>query len=355
MQRKLASVQKIWKIEPIEGADRIEVVSVLGWKCVAKKGEFKEGDPCVYFEVDSFLPIHPKFEFLRASCYKKNDLMGEGFLLRTQRFRGQVSQGLALPLSILHDFNREVHSVSSQIIANIGDDVTELIGVRKWSMPEVATGSGTAIGPMPYGIPKTDEIRVQAAPALIEEFKGVPYYISTKMDGTSVTMYHINGKFGMCGRNYEYADDEKCPFWKFAHHHGIDCKIKDGMAALGLKSVAVQGEFCGEGIQKNRLKLFAPEWFVFTVIDMETHRRIGLFDMQKFCLAADLNYVPIEETGEQFPYTTVAELIERARGKYASGNDKEGIVIRPIDPIYSNITEGPLSMKVINNDFLLKG
>lgn len=363
MDRKLASVQQISNIEPIEGADRIEVVSVLGWKCVAKKGEFRIGDKCVYFEVDAFLPINPKFEFLRNTCYKKNDLMGEGFLLRTQRFRGQVSQGLALPLSILHDFDkREAHSVSSNIPftgnqpANepqIGDDVTEILGVRKWSMPEVATGSGTAIGPMPFGIPKTDEIRVQAAPELIEEFKGVPYYISTKMDGTSVTMYHIDGKFGVCGRNYEYADDGKSPFWKFVHNHGIDYKIKNGMAALGLKRIAVQGEFCGEGIQKNRLKLFTPEWFVFTVIDMETRRRIGLFDMQKFCLAANLNYVPIEEIGEQLPYTTVAELIERARGKYASGNDKEGIVIRPQESIYSRITEGPLSMKVINNDFLL--
>jgi len=83
MGRKLASIQKIWKVEPIEGADRIELVSVLGWKCVSKKGEFKEGDLCVYFEVDAFLPVCEKFEFLRSSCYKKNELMGEGFLLKT--------------------------------------------------------------------------------------------------------------------------------------------------------------------------------------------------------------------------------------------------------------------------------
>ena len=348
MERKLASVQQISNIEPIEGADRIEVVSVLGWKCVAKKGEFRIGDLCVYFEVDAFLPINPKFEFLRNTCYKKNDLMGEGFLLKTQRFRGQISQGLALPISILHEtsnFNKRLQ---------IGDDVTEILGVRKWSIPEVATGSGTVIGPMPYGIPKTDEIRVQAAPELIEEFKGVPYYISTKMDGTSVTMYHIDGKFGVCGRNYEYADDGKSPFWKFVHKNDIREKIEAGANAMGFKNIAVQGEFCGEGIQKNRLKLFSPDWFVFTIIDMETRRRIGLFEMQKFCLAADLNHVPIEETGNQLPYTTVQDLIERARGKYESGHHKEGIVIRPQEPIYSRIVEGALSMKVINNDYLLK-
>ena len=36
------------------------------------------------------------------------------------------------------------------------------------------------------------------------------------------------------------------------------------------------------------------------------------------------------------------------------GNHKEGIVIRPLEPVYSKILEGPLSMKVINNDYLLK-
>lgn len=239
MGRKLASIQKIWKVEPIEGADRIELVSVLGWKCVSKKGEFKEGDLCVYFEVDAFLPVCEKFDFLRSSCYKKNELMGEGFLLKTQRFRGQISQGLVLPLSILDGVN------SKEGGWNLYEGVAELLGVRKWMMPEVATGSGTAIGDMPYGIPKTDEIRVQAEPSLIEEFSGVPYYISTKMDGTSVTMYLVDGNFGVCGRNFEYADDAKCPFWKFAHKNDIREKIAKGAAALELKNVAVQGEFCG--------------------------------------------------------------------------------------------------------------
>lgn len=348
MGRKLASIQKIWKVEPIEGADRIELVSVLGWKCVSKKGEFKEGDLCVYFEVDAFLPVCEKFEFLRSSCYKKNELMGEGFLLKTQRFRGQISQGLVLPLSILDGID------SKEGGWNLYEGVAEFLGVRKWMMPEVATGSGTAIGDMPYGIPKTDEIRVQAEPSLIEEFSGVPYYISTKMDGTSVTMYLVDGNFGVCGRNFEYADDAKCPFWKFVHKNGVREKIAKGAAVLGLKNVAVQGEFCGEGIQKNRLKLFSPDWFVFTLIDMDVHRRLGLAEMLQFCDAAGLSHVPIEECGENLPYKSVDSLIERAKGLYASGNHKEGIVVRPQNPCYSRIVEGPLLMKVINNDFLLK-
>ena len=35
--RNLASIQRIWKIEPIDGADKIELAHVLGWQCVVNK------------------------------------------------------------------------------------------------------------------------------------------------------------------------------------------------------------------------------------------------------------------------------------------------------------------------------
>lgn len=339
-KRKLASVQYVHHITPIEGADRIECVHVLGWQCVANKGQFQVGDHCVYFEVDSFLPVCDRFEFLRSSSYKKSEVLGEGFRLKTLKFRGQISQGLVQPLSILPEGEYE-----------LGTDVTELLGIRKWEIEERVTSSGTVIGDFPYGITKTDELRVQSYPDLINEFKATPaYYISTKMDGTSVTMYWKDGNFGVCGRNYEYEDNDKCAMWKYAHEH----KIEEYLRENNIPDVAIQGEFCGAGIQKNRLKLVKPEWYVFTVINMETGRRYPLSQMQELCKKLGLKMVPVEEQGEIFPYNSVEELLERARGKYASGMNKEGIVIRPVEPVYSRTIEGPLSMKVLNNDYLLK-
>ena len=192
-KRKLASVQYVHHITPIEGADKIECVHVLGWQCVANKGQFHVGDHCVYMEVDSFLPVCEQFEFLRSNSYRKSEILGEGFRLKTLKFRGQISQGLVQPLSILPEGNYQ-----------LGDDVTEVLGVRKWEVEERVTNSGTVIGDFPNGIPKTEELRVQSFPNLILEFKQVKgYYISTKMDGTSVTMYWRDGHFGICGRNYE--------------------------------------------------------------------------------------------------------------------------------------------------------
>ena len=339
--RKLASIQVVREVTSIEGADRIECVHVLGWQCVANKGLFHAGEKCVYMEVDSFLPVCERFEFLRSSSFRKSEILGEGFRLRTQKFRGQISQGLVQGLDILPEGCYEE-----------GQDVTELLGIRKWEEEERITSSGTAIGDFPYGIPKTDELRVQSYPDLIGEFKTLEngYYISTKMDGTSVTMYWKDGKFGVCGRNYEYADDEKCAMWVYAHRK----KIPEKLVQSGLQNLAVQGEFCGAGIQNNRLKLLTPAWYVFTIIDLNTHTRLGLEDMKKICQALELDMVPIEEEAQNFPYDTVDCLLERAKGKYASGMNKEGIVIRPITPVYSPTIRGPLSMKVLNNDYLLK-
>ena len=192
-KRKLASIQFVHNITPIEGAEKIECVHVLGWQCVANKGQFSIGDKCVYMEVDSFLPVCERFEFLRASSFKENEIMGAGFRLKTMKFRGQISQGLVQPLEILPAGEYE-----------IGDDVTELLGIRKWEIEERVSNDGTVIAEFPSEISKTDELRVQSYPELIEEFKTVKgYYISTKMDGCSVTMYKSDDHFGVCGRNRE--------------------------------------------------------------------------------------------------------------------------------------------------------
>ena len=339
MARKLASIQYVHDVLPIEGADRVEAIGVLGWTCVAKKGEFKVGDWCVYFEIDSFLPIDERFEFLRPSSYKNSDLLGEGFRLKTQRFRGQISQGLALPINMLPEGDYV-----------LGQDVSDLLGVRKWEIEERASSNGTIIGTLPSEVAKTEETRVQAEPGLIDEFTGLPYYITTKLDGTSVTMYLIDGKFGVCGHNYEYADDGACSFWRYAHDNDIEAKLRNA----GVGDIVLQGEFCGGGIQGNPLKLIKPNWYIFTISDSDTRRRWPLDEMIALCEEAGLARVPVEEREDYFDYSSVDALLARAKGKYDSGATKEGIVVRPIEPVYSKILQAPLSMKVINNDYLLK-
>lgn len=344
--RKLASIQCVWKTEPIPDADRIELGHVLGWQCVVNKGEFKPMDFGVYFEIDSFLPIRPEFEFLRSSSYKKTDIMGEGFLLKTKKFRGQISQGLLLPLTAFPELAGECWEP--------GDDVTEILGVRKYEIEERATTGGNVIGTLPYDVPHTDETRVQAEPDLIQEFAGKEFYISTKMDGSSHSVSLDENGFHVTGHNYEYKDDDSSAFYRFVNQLGLREKMEELAKERGFKTLTMQGEFCAPGIQQNRLKLQKPAWYVFTVrIDGE---RVSLTDLQATCALLEVDTVPIEEIGEDLPaiYPTVEALLERADGEYPNGGKKEGIVVRPTEPVYSPTIGAELSMKVVNNKYLLR-
>jgi RNA ligase (TIGR02306 family) len=318
----------------------IELVLIKGWQCVAKKGEFKPGDTCVYFEVDSFLPADERYEFLRRTSYRNNEHMGSGFRVKTISMRGEISQGLALPVGKFPEL----------VGASLGDDVTDLLGVKKWELPEQAGSAGISIGDRPFGIPATDETRIQSIPELLEHLIGKPYYISTKMDGTSCTIYCKDGKVGVCGRNNEYKEDaETCSMWEWVNKQGL----KEKLLALG-EDITLQGEFCGAGIQKNPLLLKEPNLFVFDVISIGDNDKLGkagLAGLLDYCGKLGLDSVPIEETGDSFNYT-LAELLERARGKYPSGKDKEGIVVRTQE--YGRAGVHKLSFKVINNDFLKK-
>ena len=343
--RKLASIQRIWKIEPIEGADRIELAYVLGWQCVVNKDQFKPMDLAVYFEIDSFLPIRPEFEFMRSSSYRRTDIMGEGFRLRTMRFRGQISQGLLLPIEQFPEIPVDVE---------LGRDVSDILDVKKWEIEEKATTGGTVIGTLPVDVPHTDETRVQAEPDLIEDFAGLEYYISTKMDGSSHSVSLDEDGFHVTGHNYEYKDDGKSAFYNLVKREDIEDRMRKFYKDNGLRVLTIQGELCAPGIQQNRLKLTRPEWYVFTI--REDGKRVGLKRMQEICKAMELQMVPVEEVGTDLPskYPTVEALLERADGEYPKGGKKEGIVIRPTEPVYCERISASLSMKVVSNKYLLK-
>ena len=340
--RSLASVQIISDIVPIEGADRIELVKILGWQCVANKGTFNKGDKCIYFEIDSFLPVCDRFEFLRKSSYKNNEIMGEGFRVKTMTLRGEISQGLALPLS---DFP-ELKNVE------VGQDVTGQLHVKKWDMPEVSIGNEILINSKPDFIGRTDETRIQSIPEVLNEFKGLDYYITTKCDGTSRCIgINETGDFYCTSQSNTIKESM---FVDYVKENNYEELLRNYMKEKNLNSIVVAGEWCGYGIQKNKLQLKKPCWYIFTV--KENGKRVSYDELCTVVKALSANMVMVDEIGTDLPtkYPTIEALLEKAHGFYPNGGVREGIVIRPLKPVYSKTLNGPLSIKVINNKYLLK-
>lgn len=339
MERKLASVQRIREIKPIEGADAIELAVINSWQvAVAKSVGHKVDDLVVYCEIDSFLPIREEFEFLRKSSYKK---MGdqEGFRLKTIKLRGEVSQGLIVPIHVL-PLLEMVHE---------GQDVTEMLGIVKFEqpIPEIpAELSGKVKGYFPSFIRKTDEERVQnltkeyAQWAVTSEHK---FYAAEKLDGSSATFYIKDGEFGVCSRNLELAEDpeSKNTFWKVADE--LDLKAK--MVSLN-RNICLQGELIGEGIQGNRYKLAGQTVRFFNAFDIDKQEKIHIGHLATICYDLKLQTVPIFENFV-LP-TTPEELVKMADGKSMlhKDTDREGLVIRSLD--------NTISFKAISNKFLLK-
>lgn len=336
MERKLASVRKIADIQPIPNADAIELATVDGWKVVvAKNVGHKVGDFVVYCEVDSFLPIKPEFEFLRKSSYKK---MGdqEGFRLKTIKLRGQISQGLILPIAEVIPFPDVLDYME------VGKDVTELLGIVKYEPPIPAELAGKVKGLFPSFIPKTDEERVQNLATEYDGWKDEIFYVTEKLDGSSATYYINNGVFGVCSRNLELLETEGNTFWKVARELDLENKMKN----VGI-NFSIQGELIGEGIQGNPYKIKGQTVRFFNLydIDLQTYHSLGT--MKKLiCDDLGLEMVPVVDEHFKLP-DTVEEILKYADDKSVLNPnfDREGVVVRSKDR--------KISFKVISNKFLL--
>jgi RNA ligase (TIGR02306 family) len=335
MERKLATIRKIADIQPIPDADKIEVVTVDGWKVVvAKDVGHKIGDSVVYCEIDSFLPIKEEFEFLRKSSYKK---MGdqEGFRLRTVKMRGQVSQGLVLPLSVMESLACDRRGWE------VGEEVTNLLGIVKYEPPIPAELSGVVKGGFPSFIPKTDEERIQNMASEYEEMKQHEYYATEKLDGTSSTYYLCENVFGICGRNWELTESEGNTFWKIARQLDLENKLKQVPF-----NVALQGETIGEGIQGNPYKLKGQTVKFYNAYNIDKQEYLNFDDFRNLINMLGLDTVPVITSSFKLP-DTIDEMLKYAEDKsnLNTSFDREGVVVRSLDR--------KISFKAISNKFLL--
>ena len=395
-KRALAHIQKVHDIRPIAGADNIELVHVLGWTLIAKKGEFKEDDLAVYIEIDSKVPgDDERFAFLQKRDYKVKTYKLNKF--------GVVSQGLALPLSLFPELAE----------CNIGDDVTDILKIiyavsednirksskktssdpfkiiaakhpkffkskiGKWLMSKkwgrvivriifffVKTKSQSTDFPSEY-TSKTDEERIQNMPWILEDKKD--YVVTEKIDGTSTTYVLVKKKrlfrkctyeFIVSSRNVRQLDPKQVcyhdtnVYWEMAEKYDVKNKMIKMFETFGdddLKYIVLQGETYGESVQGNKYGL--------------TERRIAFFNlktnvgdtwdtlsMKRYLNAFDLPTVPVLDYFYTLP-DTVEEILNDATGYSTINNSvlREGLVLRRKDEFGKII-----SFKAVSPEFLMQ-
>jgi RNA ligase (TIGR02306 family) len=282
------------------------------------------------------MPDVPHFEFLKA----------RGMRIKTIRLRGQISQGICFPITILPpDFKIEEDV-----------DCTEVLGITKYEPPVPANLLGIAKGKFPSFIPKTDETRVQVLQEMLDNYKGEKCYITEKLDGSSVTYFYKDGEFGVCSRNLELLEDTENSMWKYAREQDLENKMK------GLnKNIAFQGEIVGEGIQSNKLKIKAQSVRFFNVFDIDKYSYLAYEEMKSLFANLNLEMVPVISEDYQLE-NDIDAIIKMATIKSIIQKDAwaEGIVIRPYEykkeiGLSNEYTSGGrVSFKAINPEFLIK-
>ena len=340
--RKLASIQSVNAVEPILNADAIEKIRVLGWWVVVKKGDYQPGDKLVYCEIDSLLPERPDFEFLRAGSFKpaQEDATGAftlpaGFRIKTVRLRGQVSQGICFPLSVL----------PADVPTDEGADVSDLLGVLKWEPPLPVGMSGRVKGLFPDFLLKTDETRVQLLETVLKRHRGETFYVTEKLDGTSFTAFLRQGEFGICSRNLWMDEtDESNMLVRVAKGLHLEEKLREARERLGF-DLGIQAEVIGPGIQKNKYALQAVTLRVFNVLNVDADRLVDHGEMLD--LLCDLRLESVPQLGTLVLDHTVDDLVAFAEGASVLNPkiQREGVVLRPLAEEYDEDIGGRLSFK----------
>lgn len=379
--RKLASVQVIKDLKPIPNADRIETASILGWQCVVKKGDFKVGDKCVYIEIDSLLPEdNPSFDFLKNS-------KGHIERIRTKKLRGQISQGLAMPMNIL---NKDYF---------VGEDVTDILKIKKWEPDRYnrpARGKASydvlrfhgkwaklllykkpwtkyikrfIFSPgkkaWPSYITKTDESRCQSLPDVIAYYAGTKCVVTEKLDGQSITIWFDgNSKLHVASRNLEILDRSNY-FWTTVQRLGIEEKLRAFSVQFGDGHptwTCLQGELCGPDIQGNKYGLKQKDIYFYNVLSINPKEGIiygSEDDLKVLALSTGLKTVPMLDMDYKLS-PNVEDIVEMSKGKSVLADTlREGIVIRPEPTIiddqgFGGMVGNRVSFKAINPEFLLK-
>ena len=382
-ERALAHIEKIEWVKPIEGADNIELIGVLGWICVAKKGEFQPGDLAVYIEIDSKCPENDeRFAFLESKKYKVKTMKLGKFNV--------ISQGLALPAILFPEVTEDP----------IGKDVTEKLHITYYSTDDIARKSNK-VDPnskyksmaarhknlakkkwfrwlmkrswgkrilflffgkkkdnpkeFPKWIVKTDETRIENAPFYLQSTE--KWVKTEKLDGTSCTFAIDRKKKGkdkfefiVCSRNVRQADrDQECYhdsniYWELADKYDIENKLTELAITGGYDRVVLQGEGVGS-VQSNPYKLKENDLYVFNLIIDGT--RTGTVEMAEYCDNHGFKHVPIIDVAYELPHT-MEEMKLEADG-YSEINPK----VKRERFVYRDLL-GQKSFKNVSREYLLK-
>ena len=357
-KRKMASIQEVNGVYPIDGADRICQYGINGWRVVDQVGKYAVGDKVIFCEVDSWIPSTIAPFLTKPEHFPKEYLGIQGEKLRTIRLRKALSQGLILPLSIMGEENYKDRSTrglencwvkrtgQDDFIGatdKIGADVSQFLGIMKWEAPPEFLNADTK-GNFPSFLFKSDQERVQNCYKDVAKlFAEETFEVSEKVEGQSFTAYLNNGEFGVCSRNLELKDSDNT-FWNTARAYLLESKLR----SLG-RNLAIIGEQTGPKISGNIYELTEHMLFVFDIFDIDAQQYLDPKSRRDLTKELGLTDAPVLNYNFILDGMSLDDILKFADGKTVIGminTLREGLVFK------AN-TDKRVSFKAVSNIYLL--
>ena len=341
--RKMASIQRVAEIRPIENSDNLDHYRINGWWVVDKKGAHQVGDLVVFVEVDSWIP-HTLAPFLSKGQEPREFNGVKGERLRTIKLRGALSQGLLLPIETgIGGYPYIKNSLGEQVVVCEGDDVSELLGIQKYEPPIPAQLAGLIRGNFPAQGRKTDQERIQNIYQDVKDLD-IEYEVSEKLDGSSMSVLWIDGEFHVCSRNLSIKlEDENNSMVKVARRYGL----QEAMDKLA-RNIQISGEIIGEGIQGNKYNIKGQDWYVFDVYDINQGRHLTPKERWDLLGSHFANLGQVPHIGTSKIGADLESILKAAEGKSLLNpkTEREGLVFKAMDR--------DLSWKAISNKWLIR-
>ena len=331
---KLSSIEIITSLKKHPNADTLEIAQVMGWQSIVKAGIHKEGDKVVFITIDTILPKETWSDFLTSKTTPTAPIR-----VKMIRLRGECSAGVILSLS---KFSFDFSSFE------VGTDITEIIGIKKYVKELPACLSGENEGTFPsHLISRTDEINGLSDLELVEYIiKSGPVTITQKCDGSSITVIINEGIITqVCSRNLSKKNMEESVFWKAAK------KLKQFDGFTGI----IQGELIGPKIQNNPMGIEDYEIVAFQVLK-SSGEYMNYQEMKGFCnTELNCNVVPFV-SDSSFEGNNVETVLQKLQNiadlqVYANGQPAEGIVVRPQD-YRKSASRRPNGFKILNRNYI---
>lgn len=395
MARQLVALKRVVELLPIDGADNIQLAHVenTAWNLVVRKGEFKVGDMGLLFEIDSAIEDCEQLRFLGKARVRDCPAKGKQvrvFTIQTKLLKGVVSQGL-LVKPAMFGIPDDAQYTEEQLRA-----ITHTHHIADLVSP--STDVGITALPLPWWVPKTDQVRIDADISIFDKYKDREFAVETKADGASMSVFYVAKElcpeqFGVTSHN-RWLRRKQRP-WKT--QFAIDCIRSKWYALVQLfrrlipkllatsepeyepttdmfvlqaeelnlrrilervyrstgRSLVYQGELIGPGIQGNRDSRSGRHWLLFDIYDVNEQRY--LLPQEKYDFYYMYLYPYVEHVQhiqrnmkvlQEFP---TAEAMQTLASHYTTKNHPaEGVVVKSETAPY-------VTFKCISQKYLLKG